>query len=492
MDKLFISNFNDILFNDTYHWDNIKNILSADIKIACEENKIDIFYKVLLQLSYYVNMLIYKNKIFPDAFYYLNNILSKEKIINLCIKNKQLDLLHPFLKGFISSNNNSENYEKYIKLIKKIEDTNLIKNTSYKKILNTIIYRDIYSKMTGSDTFHNFYFNSIESEYNFDNFIKNIQKHPTIINIKYDNVDIKNIKLIKIINKIFYEKEYNISYENKNIVIRKHNYDGKIVFVKDKFNIIIQTQFDLDVLLHNHKNLKEKYMRNNKNIIYIKYSTNDIPDDLSLLELINKIVTAKYKLSYFAQNISDLLYYKDTTYLADVFKFYIKLTKNKHFVLQIFKFFYIYSYYDYFFYYDNELVHMLRNGEKKGEMFNEFCEHLKRIFKFPKEMYKYPPFYDNDSIIGYEFNYPNYIKLYHLTNAINPRHKNNLYDTIINYLDIKPNKTNLLKQVIPEETEEELNQKSKSDEYNVDLQPNIYQEIHNDDTKQFIFNTDLK
>jgi len=491
MDKLFIIPYNQLEFNNDYKWSKVKEFFDNLIDKSIETDDISKFYYMLIHLIYYINFSIYNNKLNIELNQYINYILNKKEIITLCIKNNNYDLLHPFLKGFIINNNKYENYDKYIKLINRIDDINNIKNTSYKKILNTIIYRDLYSKNIGFNSFHDFYFKNIEPTLNINSFIKRIPSYLDIINIKYKNTNSHYLKLHKIINTIFDIQKYIISTNDNNITVTYRKTGGKIIFISDKINDIIQTQFDLDILLHNNKQIKEKYMKNNINIIYIKYNSTEFKDDFPLLDLIHRIISAKTKLLLFPQNLSELIYFTDTTYLQEVFNYFIKLTKNKNFVLQIFKFLYIYAYYDYFFYYNTKLVSTLTNNEHKSTIFIEFCDHTHNIFKFPIGMNKFPPFYDNDTIIGYEFQYPNYIKLYYLVNAIYSKHNNDIQKALYHYLGMNPSskKSNdIIHQVIPEDEVVNYDDTSESSNENSNLNGNIYQELQNDDQK-FIFNT---
>ncbi len=98
------------------------------------------------------------------------------------------------------------------------------------------------------------------------------------------------------------------------------------------------------------------------------------------------------------------------------------LAINK-FVIDLFKYYYIYAYYDYYFYHTNTLIDGLMSSYSfKNNIFEDFIQNLKTTLKVPKELFAYPPFFDIvddvDSLIYYSFEIPSYLKLFDFVNAI--------------------------------------------------------------------------
>ena len=446
MNELFINSYEKIVDIDNYAWNIQKEYFKSNISDSITTNNSKKFQLTILQFIYYLNFLSFKNILTPELNQFLYTLFVQKDVITFCVTHNMHDLLHPFLKSFILKNSKVENYDKYIKLIMRIEEINSIKPTLHKKILNTIIYRDLYSVTLGYKNFNEYYFHNIETEYDLESFIQVIPKYTKIIDINCTVTPVTTISIIKIIKQVFNDKEYAIKNIETTITVSCIQSSGKIIFIKDNIDDIIQTQYDLDMLLHHNKQFKESYLKKQNNIIYIKYKTTEIKDDLMLLELLQKIIMAKTKLLYFPRTVSETVYYISTLYQKDIFQQFIILSKNKSFIIQLIKFFYIYSYYDYFFYYNTKLLSLLKQSSEKSKIFMEFCDQASILFKFPKGMLAYPPFCDNDSIISYDFQSPNYIKLYHLLSAIEPKHTNNIEKIINLFLHIKNSKKIVTKQ----------------------------------------------
>jgi hypothetical protein len=93
------------------------------------------------------------------------------------------------------------------------------------------------------------------------------------------------------------------------------------------------------------------------------------------------------------------------------------------FLIDLIKYYYIYSYYDYYFYYNSNLVKTAIDRIKyKNNIFTEFCDSLKFLFKLPTEMTNYPPFFniedDLDNLIYYTLEIPNYFKFHDFLSAL--------------------------------------------------------------------------
>jgi hypothetical protein len=58
---------------------------------------------------------------------------------------------------------------------------------------------------------------------------------------------------------------------------------------------------------------------------------------------------------------------------------------------------------------------IIDNNENKNEIFLDFCNSIKVLFKLPNELLIYPPFLNNylyDDILYYNYDEPNYFKFY--------------------------------------------------------------------------------
>ena len=184
---------------------------------------------------------------------------------------------------------------------------------------------------------------------------------------------------------------------------------------------------------------------------------NKVLKDLSsIMEFIHLVVSS---IKIFLTNPSDIyecLYpIEYSNYYFTTFCFFLDFFKKEtntnryynKFIIDVIKFLYIYSYYDYYFYFSNEFVEtLIENLQYKNEMFLEFTQNLKKTLKLPNELNNFPPFFsqefDINAIIYYNFEIPGYFKLYDFMNAIynvfelkSPnKHddKINIFDLIVN------------------------------------------------------------
>ena len=94
------------------------------------------------------------------------------------------------------------------------------------------------------------------------------------------------------------------------------------------------------------------------------------------------------------------------------------------FLIELFKFYYLYSIYDYYIYYNNHLLEtMVANEKKKNKIFNDICMEIKTTCNIPNNILHYPPFIENtiddiNSIMNYSYEQPNYFKFIDFMNAI--------------------------------------------------------------------------
>jgi len=556
---LFTDNFIDIkkkIKNENYDWKNyekkfnyIYEILS-DINID-EDNFIKYYYLfIFLYLNYsnylaYINHVDIKNKCFDKL---IKKIKTSQNIIKnifrLSLNNniKQIIKLdNIFILKKIKINNIDEYIKNYINDIKQLEKISNLSNDNYKKILNLIIYRFISCKNNGYKNYHNFYITKIIENFtdntpllNFDFFIKQIPKSRKILNmtvtIPQKKINDKiNINIMNILNFILNKKTkfyMNIVNENS-IVIKNKKLKGTIkINICDKYENIefnhYQTNYNF--IHYNLEQLKEfNFLKKSFSSIEINIKNKYFTDLSSILEFVHLIIISLKILSTFPSDLYECLYPIDyTNYYYESFCVFFELIKNdinvnliyNKFIIDVIKFLYIYSYYDYYFYFSDNLINILVNNlEYKNEIFIEFINNLKKNLKLPKELLSFPPFFnaefDINSIIYYNFEIPSYFKLFDFINAIcfvfNEKSNNNyLIDIIIQYIYFDDSNTsiNCLTKTIAlnnniynnlSELESELELKTESELVNInkkenklDLKSNLDSEIINNMSKEEI------
>ena len=479
--NLFVLRFDKLLLNtqdlSIYNWNNFKqtfdNLYNHLFK-SINSNNIDLFiqiyYFITLLYINYTNFLKYSKHIDfnnKNIYNYINSIKFNKKFINFLIINSNNDkinniikIINPFFLKRIKhrklSNNDYINtlINEYINNSKQMDIlsdstiTNDNKSTPGKKILNIIIFRFIHSKNINFINYHDF-FNKVilnESKYNssFDKFIKLIPFSKNILNSNNNNSNTNiNIHFDKIIN-FFINKFPKLSItnidSNNNVIkytITNKKYNGSVIININQNNIdnleFNCFQRNLSLINYNIKQLKNiNFFNKTNNFIEINLNNPVINNISNLLHIIH-LLTISFKL---LETNPDDLY--ECIYLIDYYKYYYNtfcyffefikpfinnnLSYNK-FVIDLIKYIYIYSYYDYYFYYSNNLLETIINNYKfKINIFNDFLLNLKSTLRLPKDLLNYPPFFDiNDdinSIIYYNFEIPNYFKLYDLINSI--------------------------------------------------------------------------
>jgi hypothetical protein len=118
-------------------------------------------------------------------------------------------------------------------------------------------------------------------------------------------------------------------------------------------------------------------------------------------------------------NFNYLTFYNFFNYINIYIPFNDSVQK---FLIDLVKYLYIYSYYDYYFYNNEKLMNtIIENKDSKNEIFLEFCSSIKKLFKLPNELLSFPPFIKNyifDNILYYNYDEPNYLKFYDLLMAV--------------------------------------------------------------------------
>jgi hypothetical protein len=498
--NLFTTSFDKFVItkeiNSTYSWNNFKNIfdkLYNNLLVTIEDDNINMFIK-----NYYIITLLYINytnflkyikheDIYNKNIYdFINSIKINKKVASFLILNSNneyvnniIKINNPFFLNRIKFNklNNIEylkslvnDYINEYKQMDKLTDTNIINGE--KKILNIIIFRFMYSKNINFNNYHDFFIKKIlnkKNNSNLNNFLKLIPHSKNILNvINLSNTNIKNNintninidfnKILKFFmnnnNKIIIS---NITNNNSKYFITNKKYGGTIIInlINDNNSNLINFncfQRNLSLINYNVKYLKNIiFLNKTNNFIEININTKII-DNISNLLHIFHLLTLSFKLleSYpddlhecIYLNDYDEYYYDSMCNFLEFIKQYINvnISYNK-FMIDLIKYVYIYSYYDYYFYYSNNLLDtILSNFKFKNNIFNEFLVNLKTTLKLPKDLLNYPPFFniedDINSIIYYNFEIPNYFKLFDIINAIT-----DTFDIKIN------NKLNIIEQTI--------------------------------------------
>jgi hypothetical protein len=448
-----------------YKWSNISQFFTSFYeKLTSFKNSSDFiknYYLIMLCFITYTNFLKYINHPdceLSDVYKFLNKIKYDVKIINFIQENKENDKIEnifstfsPFIKNKIikyGDTINKKQLQDFIENVKHLDNIYMDTNTTSKKILNVLLYRHILSNSIGESNYNNFFVkNIIENDsinvINLDIFIKNIPNYKNIINFAVSS-EIKNnlgIQLSILIN--FIIKDYSFikinSYVDSNkikiIELSNVKFGGKIIIKKStkKINELNLYQQNINLINFNIEELKKfNTLKKTNNFIVIEYTSSLINDLSSLLHLTHLITCAVKLLETCPSSIYECMYpldYNKYYYKTFVnFILFIKDHINKdmsynRFLIDLIKYYYIYSYYDYYFYYNSNLIKTVIDRIKyKNDIFNEFCESLKYLFKLPVEMTNYPPFFniedDIDNLIYYSMEIPNYFKFHDLLSAI--------------------------------------------------------------------------
>ena len=469
LNDLFKNYFNEIEISDelisNYKWSNISKIFNTlyDELILFQNTSsfIKNYYLIMLYFINYTNFLKYIKH--PDyelnAIYdFLNKIKYNLNVINFIqenIKNENIDNIfgtfNPFIKKKIKmcgKNIKKKELIDFIENIKHLENIYLDTNTTSKKILNVLLYRYIISNNVNEQNYNNFFVKNIIEEnsaniIDLDTLIKNLPNYKNIINLKVSS-EIKNnleIQLSKLVS--FIIKEYPFIKMDtkidctkvKLIELTNTKFGGKIIIKKstNKINEINLYQQNINLINFNIKELKKLHVfKKTKNLIIIEYTSSIINDLSTLLHLTHLITCGVKLLEAYPSSIYECMYpldYNKYYYKSFInFLSYIKEHINNdmsynRFLIDLIKYYYIYSYYDYYFYYNSNLVKTaIVHIKYKNDIFNEFCDSLKYLFKLPIEMTNYPPFFniedDLDNLIYYTLEVPNYFKFHDLLSAI--------------------------------------------------------------------------
>ncbi len=456
--------------NEQFKWSNYFGIFDyLYLKISDNNIEIENFIKYYYILTFiylaYTNYLVYINH--PDATNEnLEKLVNKIKTSSSVVKNlmrfsyndniyKIIKLNDIFISGKIKKKINSSNIQKYIQDyifdLKQSDKISNLSNDNYKKILNLVIYRYILCKKNNYKNYHELYLKkivgknniyNIQTQLDFNNFMEQIPISKKILNIESSkklniNIEISIYKLINYIltnwNDDFYLNSKSIS---NTIIIQNKKYKGQIkINISNKFNNIEfnQYQTNYNFLHYKIKELEQfNFLKKTFANIEINIFSDILKDFSSIMEFMHLIILSIKILSNNPSDIYECLYpieysnYYFTTfcYFLNFFKKEINTNSNfNKFIIDVIKFLYIYSYYDYYFYFSNDFVETLINNlQYKNEMFIEFTQNLKKTLKLPIEFNDFPPFFsqefDINAIIYYNFEIPGYFKLFDFINAV--------------------------------------------------------------------------
>ena len=443
---------------EEYKWENIKPLFEKIYEDIYTTDTKSFFYKynlLKLYFVYYTNYLEFTNHKdnlnldidnFSDKIKYSEEIVLK--LLNISDNttiSKIIKKLNPF-----NINKKIDNSTNFIKTCKQYEKIQLFNFDNYKKILNLIIYKYLLVKNSKFSNYNDFYMKNIfkKDDYqddkfiNINHFVKMIPQLKSIIDLKTNsslknNFKINYIDIVRYFIKINNNNDYYIEEITDDSFILINKKIGKILFEKSKdndSNEFYTFQYKLDVFYFNcnDNELKDyNFIKKSKNLFKIKYEDNVINNLSSLLNIFY-ILTKAFKLLEY--NVSDLYEFmfinniNNLNYLTfynffNYINIYIPFNDTvQKFLIDLIKYLYIYSYYDYYFYNNEKLMNtIIENKDSKNEIFLEFCSSIKKLFKLPNELLSFPPFIKNyifDNILYYNYDEPNYLKFYDLLMAV--------------------------------------------------------------------------
>lgn len=466
--SLFIEEFDNIIYgSENYNYelflpifsDLYKNLSASDIT---ENDFIKYYYIFIFLYLSYTNYLVYSNhkdmndpglcKIITKIKTSLNitkNIFkfySNDKIQQIIHLNNIF--LSKKIKNNIDNNKLSTLVQTFVNEIRQYNKIYDLDNKTHKKILNLVIYRYITCIDNNYKTYHEFYINKIIDIKNnnkildFENFINQIPKSQKLLNVSINNfnTDTKiSINIVEIINFILKKyKNFYIEILEKNfIVIKNKKINGIIkIVISEKFENIEFKQFQTNYSFIHYNNLEQlkefSFLKKSFSSLQINTNGKILSDLTNTLQFIHLFLISIKIFSNSPCDLYECIYPLEyNNYYYETFCFFLEFIKDKinvnffynKFIYDIAKFLFIYSYYDYYFYYSNNLINLIIDKlEFKNEIFIEFLNNLKKVLKLPKELLSYPPFFNFDfdlnSIIYYNFEMPSYFKFFDFINAV--------------------------------------------------------------------------
>ena len=482
---------NKITFTEKYLWKKFKNVildLQKKIILTNNINKFIEYYSLYsLIFNNYINYmdLINHNDINNINIYEIgDDFMCNDVLLTKLIEYKNniivqdiIKLINPFL---LNNLNNSKKNITNIEHINNIKCYNELCNceNSYLKIANIIIYRYLYCKDKLINSYHDFYIKYYINDYkinNLQNIILQIPKFTTIFNNNNNNNNNNSNSNSKnnneLLNNLPQQKnepnkiEYNIMHKIIKYMNLKFNYNLKLIkylnlyVIKNNTNEIYIKKSNINKIIITHNNIqalnipqlnKYNFNKNTNNIILVKFI--NITNYIQILHFIYNIVISifmtekKYTtlLELFSSNYIEYYYEIYTCYLLFMLDYPKQIQNNL--IANILVNLCVYSYYDYYFYFNDKLSITLINCDDKNKknIICDLCNHINDILPIIKNsLYNFPPFIDYDNVENeineYSFNIPSYFKLYYLIIAINDVYKYNTIDINKIYLSISQN-----------------------------------------------------
>jgi hypothetical protein len=435
-----------------YTWNNIKPIFEFLIQKLNNKtgNELISYYYIftILYINYTNYLKFYKHPDFVnEEVYNLIKIIKFDKnilkniLINIDIKYVKniFKIYNPFIsaklvKIKINDVDKINNIiDEYIKNSKQFDKIFELKNNNYKKTLNIIIYRFLLSQSTGHKNYHEFYIKNIldypiHNNNNLDNFIKQIPHSKNILNFRINAKIISNLQ-INIESILDFFKMQNplikIEINNNDFSIIHIKYNGKIIISNDKKykyneNILQFNYFQQNygLFYFNMEELKKfNFLRKSNNFMVIYIEEYQIADLSTMLNLFHILTISIKILESYPTKIYEILYPLDYSnyYYKSFYNFFSfnksEINKNlgyNKFIIDLIKYCYIYSYYDFYFYYvDNLLNSLIKNFKFKNKIIMDFFNNLKITLKLPNELSSSPPFVnvnpDVDNLLFYSY-----------------------------------------------------------------------------------------
>ncbi len=512
--------FDEIDVEIDYSWETMKLLFEDIYKDLFINENISFFMKYNLLKFYfvyytnYLEFLNHKDNINLDVDKFNEKIKYSEEIISKIFKISDNIITKKIIKNlnpFFTKKNNIENTINFIKTCKQYEKIQLVETNSYKKILNLIIYRYLLAKNNKLNNYNDYYLKFLLKKehysgtfFNIDDFIKKIPSLKNILSLKINfqqkiNLNINIIDIVKYFINNNNNYDYNIEVISNNSFILSNKKLGKIIFEKSDINEFCIFQYNLDLYyINNNKELKNyNFIKKGKNLFKIKYEDNQINNLSSLLNIFYILTKAFKLLEYHISDLHEFMFinqinnYNYLTFI-NFFNFIHSInilndTSTQKFIIDLIKYLYIYSYYDYYFYNNEKLMDtIINNNEIKNKIFLDFCHSIKVLFKLPNELLVYPPFLNNylyDNILYYNYEEPNYFKFYDLIMAMK---------TVYNCNEIKQENftNNDILQIINKSLNIENLNCNFNDEDCTKIKKNIFVELNIENSENYLLETD--
>jgi hypothetical protein len=513
--------------NIDYSWSNMKLLFEEIYEDLFKNDNISFFIKYNLLKFYfvyytnYLEFINHKDNLNLDIDKYNDKIKYSENIINKIFKisdnivvNKIIKNLNPF--NFKKNNKNNENTINFIKTCKQYEKIQMVETNSHKKILNLIIYRYLLTKNNKLNNYNDYYLKFLlkKEHYNgtfinIDDFIKIIPNLKMILSLKI-NTQIKNNFKINYIDIIKYfikinnnNNDYSIDIISNNSFVLSSKKLGKIIFEKSDNNIneICVFQYNLDLFyFNNNKELKNyNFIKKGKNLFKIKFENYEINNLSSLLNIFYILTKAFKLLEYhisdlyefmFINQINNYNYYTFVNFFNFINSNITYDSSTQKFIADLIKYLYIYSYYDFYFYNNENLMNtIIDNNGKKNEIFLDFCNSIKVLFKLPNELLLYPPFLNNylyDNILYYSYDELNYFKFYDLIMAIKT-----VYDCDEIQIQQGNFSSNDILKIINKSLKIDTPNDNSIDENDKKINKNIFVELNIENSEDYLLETDI-